>query len=150
MRLLVTEESGKLARWLRLMGYDTELAKTGALPELYRQACNEQRVVVTRNQRVRPSSFFRVIHLASPMLQQQLQQLKQELGVAFDEERAFTRCDQCNAALEPVAKAQVEGRVPPFVYQTQQEFRRCPACGRLYWPATHAQRIRRVLEQVSA
>jgi len=149
-KFLVTEESGRLARWLRLMGCDARLAAATRPSELYRWACNEQRVIVTRNRRVVGGRLVRVVTLDSARLEEQLAQLKRDLGLAFDEARAFTRCDQCNAELRPVSKTEVEDRVPPFVYQTQDAFRHCPVCDRIYWAATHAQRIRQVLEKVAA
>lgn len=148
MRLLVTEECGRLARWLRLMGCDAALAGTGVPAELYRRSCNEQRVIVTRNRRVIGGRLVRVVTLESARLEEQLAQLARELGLAFDDTRAFTRCDRCNVELEDAPKAAVEGRVPPYVWQTQEEFCRCPSCGRIYWAATHAQRIRKVLERI--
>jgi hypothetical protein len=53
----------------------------------------------------------------------------------------------CNAALEEIAKSAVAGLVPPYVYRTQAQFRRCPACGRIYWRGTHwARMVERLLE----
>ncbi|MBI4257155.1 hypothetical protein HY626_03830, partial [Candidatus Uhrbacteria bacterium] len=53
----------------------------------------------------------------------------------------FSRCVECNALLEPMAKEAVKERVPPYVFSTQERFSCCPQCRRLYWPATHQQRM---------
>lgn len=143
MKLLVTEESGRLARWLRLMGYDTAQAAEGAsLSELYRTAYNEQRIVLTRNSRVKESRLFRVVHLRSSRLEEQLSQLIHELPLAISEEQCFTRCDRCNVPVEPIERALVHDRVPPYVYETQTVFHTCPSCRRIYWAATHWHRAR--------
>jgi uncharacterized protein with PIN domain len=56
------------------------------------------------------------------------------------------RCSLCNEELQPVGKDQVRDRVPPYVFATQSSFACCPRCGRLYWPATHVERMREELK----
>jgi uncharacterized protein with PIN domain len=141
-KLLVTEECGRLARWLRLMGYDTQTLSAQPLPALYQRAVNEQRAVVTRNRRVRPGRLVRVVQVRSQQLPDQLRQLITELGLGVEEEYLFSRCDVCNREVEPVEKAAVKELVPPYVFQTQSAFHRCPSCRRIYWAATHAERAR--------
>ncbi len=149
MRFLVTEECGRLARWLRLMGHDAELCATQPpLTELYRRACNEQRVLLTRNRRINASCLFRVIHVERASLPDQLRQIVRDVPEAASGER-FSRCDRCNAPLESIEKALVKDRVPEFVYQTHSAFRTCPSCRRVYWAATHARRIAAVLDQLT-
>lgn len=149
MRFLVTEESRRLARWVRLMGYDTEIVAAQPLSALYRKAYNESRVIVTRNQRVRASSLFRVVQLASPTLPDQLRQLRGELELTAGTGRAFSRCDVCNAEVQPMERSLAKERVPPYVYQTQRAFSACPSCQRVYWAATHWQRVRRLFDRLS-
>jgi len=128
------------------MGYDTALQPTNPLSSLYRRAYNERRIVVTRNRRVGASCLFRVVQLTSGELVEQLRQLKQELSLS--ETKAFSRCDVCNIVLQPVEKTQVKPRVPPYVYETQTRFTRCPSCQRIYWPATHYARARAFFDTV--
>jgi len=125
------------------MGYDTAVACTQVLSALYRRAYNEGRVVVTRNRLVRASCLFRVIHLRSQALDDQLRQLLRELPLTLEEARTFTRCDLCNVALEPAGHDAVKARVPPYVFRTQRAFHACPSCRRIYWAATHCDRIQR-------
>lgn len=150
MKFLVTEESGRLARWLRLMGYDVALAGRIPLSNLYRQACNEGRTVLTRNHRVKAGSLVRVVHVESGLLEEQLRQLIRDAGVVVDEDDIFTRCDRCNVPVEPIEKAQAKARVPPYVYHTQEEFHQCPSCRRIYWAATHWERACKLFERVKA
>ena len=147
-KFLVTDESARLARWIRLMGYDAALMPAQPLSELYRRAYNEQRMVITRNRRVRPGQLARVIYLEREALEPQLVQLIRTVPLEVNEEGAFSRCDRCNVAVEPIEKVSVEDRVPPYVFQTQQRFHRCPSCGRIYWAATHWQRARRVFDRL--
>ncbi len=150
MKLLLTDDLGRLARYLRLMGHDATLAKNVALPDLYRQAYNDERVVLTRNAHVSSSGLFRVVHIESPTLGEQLQQVARELGIAVREEDLFTRCDRCNVPVEPIDKAAVQDRVPPFVFETQQTFVTCPSCNRIYWDATHCRRLRATFQTLGS
>lgn len=150
MRFLVTEECGRLARWLRLCGYDTALMPAQPLSALYRRAYNESRLIVTRNHRVRPGQWFRVIRVRSHPLAEQLRQLMREAGLAVGDERRLSRCDRCNTPVEPIERPRVKDRVPPYVFRTQESFVACPSCRRIYWSATHAQRIRAMLDSTIA
>jgi len=88
MKLLVTEESGRLARWLRLLGHDAATGAATPLAALYQRAVNESRVVVTRNGRVQGGRLVRVIRLERQDLEAQLGQVIRELGLAIDEDLA--------------------------------------------------------------
>ena len=148
MQFLVTEECGRLARWLRLMGYDAAISAANPLSALYRTAYNEGRVIVTRNRRVGVSSLFRVIRLESPALDGQLRQVIREASLAAESRQPFTRCDLCNRALDAVEKPMVRDRVPPYVFQTQERFYTCPSCRRVYWAATHWARACAFFEKI--
>ena len=150
VRFLVTGESARLARWLRLAGYDAAEMPAQPLVQFYRRAFNESRVVVTRNRRVRPSRLFRVVQLESQALGAQLAQVLREAGVTIDQDRAFSRCDRCNMAVEPIEKSVVRKRVPPYVFRTQERFHRCPSCRRIYWAATHWQRAQRFFDNLGS
>ena len=63
-----------------------------------------------------------------------------------NEERLLGRCLRCNQPLLEIDPEEARSRVPPWVARTQQEFRCCPECGRIYWPGTHASRMRERLE----
>ena len=151
-KFLVTDECGRLARWLRLLGYDAELAGTGTHPQslsaLYRRAYSETRIVVTRNRRVRTSRLFQVIHLTSTERDAQLRQIVRTLRLPVDDRRWFSRCDQCNVPVIPVERSAVKERVPPYVYQTMDRFQTCESCQRIYWAATHWERAREVFARL--
>lgn len=147
MKLLVTDECQRLARWLRLMGYDTLIMPAQPLSALYQTAHNEDRIVLTRNQRVRPGTLARVMLMRHTNIVDQLRQVERDLGEP-DSRARFSRCDQCNAVVEAVTPEDVRGQVPPYVYQTQRTFRRCPACGKVYWSATHCDQIASILRRV--
>ncbi len=148
-KFLVTDESVRLARWLRLLGYDTATGSAQPLTECYRRAVEERRIVVTRNRRVHAGALVQVVQVASQALPEQLRQVIRELRVRPDEAHAFSRCDVCNVELIEVSKGQVRDQVPPYVFQTQQAFHACPSCRRVYWAATHCDRIKTQLRAIA-
>lgn len=148
-KLLVTDECGRLARWLRLMGHDVECMAAQPLSALYRRAYDEGRTIITRNHRVRAGQLLPVVRLSQHELQDQLRHVMKQLGLTTRRAMPFTRCDRCNVPVRSVERALVKELVPPYVFETQRAFRRCPSCRRIYWPATHCRRIQEVLDRVS-
>jgi uncharacterized protein with PIN domain len=136
---------GRLARWLRILGYDTRYEAHIDDAELVRRALQEKRVILTRD-RALPEEF-RVSALVLVEAERPAEQLR-ELVRRFQldpEAKLFTRCSRCNANLEPVARDEIAGRVPQRVLRDQPRFKSCPNCGRIYWEGTHVERIRRAI-----
>ncbi len=143
---LVDAMLGTLARWLRILGYDAEY--TGDIPdsEIVRRARAEGRLILTRD---RELAFHRkgvkAIFIRSEDLGEQLAQLRDDLGLSYSVTGA--RCPECNVPLEPISREKAKTLVPPYVYRTQEEFKQCPKCGRVYWKATHWEKMNsRLLE----
>jgi uncharacterized protein with PIN domain len=61
----------------------------------------------------------------------------------------FTRCLVCNSELQPRFKAEVEKLVPPFVFASQERFSWCGRCQKVYWPATHQQKMLDVIVKIA-
>ncbi len=145
VRLVADAMLGRLARWLRLVGYDTLYDPRYGDDELVRLARAEGRILLTRDRALARRRGVRTLFIASQCLQEQLSQVVRDLGL--EGERAFSRCSVCNQRLESVPKSWAWGHVPPYTFATQREFRLCPACNRFYWRGTHWDRIRQVLGQ---
>ncbi|MBD3368445.1 MAG: hypothetical protein GF405_09795 [Candidatus Eisenbacteria bacterium] len=138
---------GRLARWLRIMGYDVLYDNVASDPELKRVAAADDRILLTRDREIAetrlPVTVFLVEH---DDVQSQIRQVARAFGL--DAERdLFTRCIVCNAGLESVGREDVQGLVPSYVLETAGTFARCPDCGKIYWPATHVARARRWLRE---
>jgi uncharacterized protein len=136
----------RLARWLRLLGADviTDASLSGA--ELLKVARAENRILVTRDKRLRtaPDVFF----VASNSIRGQLRETVVRFG--FDARApALTRCSRCNRALTPVAREVVSRRVPPYVFAAHERFAECEGCGRVYWPETHPARMVKMLDSIA-
>ena len=147
-RFLADCNVGKLARWLRALGYDATYHARIGDAELVAQALAEGRVLLTRDSDLmqrRPvaSGAVRTILLRSDQVEPQLRQVKEGLGL--DLGQALTRCLECNTELEPKTPAEVAERVPPYVRATQVRYSECPTCSRVYWAGTHWARMREVM-----
>ena len=147
-RFLADCNVGRLARWLRALGYDASYHARIGDAELVREAAAESRVLLTRDRdltkrRVIQTGVVRAILIRDDEVTKQLRQVFAELGLELKE--ALTRCIECNAELQSRVPATVAERVPPYVRLTQSRYSECPNCGRIYWAGTHWQRMREVL-----
>jgi uncharacterized protein with PIN domain len=137
---------GKLAKWLRLLGYDTAYDNAADDHELARRARAEGRVLLTRDRELAARRGLRALLIQSEVLEVQVREVQDALGPPPDP--ALSRCAVCNTVLEPVSSDDVADRVPPYVLRTQSDFRRCPGCGRVYWPGTHVDGMQEQLGQL--
>lgn len=139
---------GRLATWLRLLGYDTVYARGASIPQLIGHALAEGRILLTRNtQLVRRRGLPRHLLVRSDDFRAQLRQVVDACGL--DAPPAFlARCARCNTPLEPTERTTACARVPVYVCETQTSFARCPTCARVYWSATHVERMRRDLARM--
>jgi uncharacterized protein with PIN domain len=140
---------GKLARWLRLMGQDVTYGPHLSGYGLIRAARREGRLILTRDRRLKQKQPPEFLFIESDHHREQLLQVIRACHLD-PLTRAFTRCAECNSALQELAKAAVEQRVPPYVFATQQRFFVCPQCSRVYWPATHHEKMLAELQSLAS
>jgi uncharacterized protein len=133
-RLLVDAMLGKLARWLRLMGYDAAYWQTGSDEALAAEAQAEGRLIVTRDRQLAGRRKVWALFINAEKLDEQIAEVRAALG---DDPQPFSRCAECNGVLEDLAREQARDLVPPYVWHTQSAFKRCASCGRVYWRGTH-------------
>ena len=143
LRLLADGMLGRLARWLRLLGYDTAYENDADDLELARRARAEGRILLTRDRSLAARRGLQTLLIESERVQEQVRQVVEMLGPPLNP--ALSRCSLCNIPLEPATSQQVADRVPPYVLQTQKRFGVCPTCGRVYWAGTHLQHMKRYL-----
>ena len=141
-RFAVDKMLGRLATWLRIIGQDATYGAHLSGRTLLRHARAEGRVILTRDRGMsRQRTDIPLVLIASDHFRQQVQQVI--TAFAIDPlEHLFTRCARCNEPVVAVPKDEIAGRVPPHVFATQTNFVRCALCHRIYWPATHAERVR--------
>ena len=145
-RFVLDTHLGKLARHLRMAGFDCLYRNDYRDSELITTAVAEHRIILTRDkgllkQRLVTRGYF-VRHTES---EEQLREVVRalQLDTAL---RPFTRCRECNAELREVPKAEVLERLPEKVRGAYERFQLCPGCGRIYWEGTHYARLRRLLD----
>ena len=148
MKFIVTNELGRLAKWLRIMGFDTAYYRGDERRELVITSLREARIILTRGSRMPTYSGTRTLHIKSDFIEEQVEQIVTELGIRPEEKKFFTICVICNNPLAKVAKDAVKDKVPPYVYETQDEFMRCSICNRIYWQGTHWDRILERVEKL--
>lgn len=149
-RFVIDVHLGTLARYLRLLGFDTLYRNDYDDHEIVRLSRAQSRIILTRDRGLLKHSAVtrgRWIRHTRP-----LEQLRETLA-AFDlvgSVRPFTRCAICNGSLRPLGRRQVADVVPVRVRERHDKFARCTRCGRIYWPGTHTARIRKALQGVAA
>lgn len=144
-KLLVDGMLGRLAKWLRILGYDTAYDPQLDDNELVRRARAEGRRLLTRDHELAGRPGVHSLLIEGEQLATQMAQVRSQLGPADGD--AFSRCPVCNASLVATSTQQVRNRVPPFVLRSHSRFHRCPSCDRIYWPGSHWRRMREQLAQ---
>jgi len=133
-RLLVDAMLGRLARWLRLMGYDAAYWRDGSDLALIHHARSEGRLILTRDHQLAGRRAVWAVLVEAETLDAQIDEVRTKL---WGNPQPFSRCGECNGQLVDLPHAVAQGLVPPYVWHTQATFRRCPDCGRVYWKGTH-------------
>lgn len=140
IRIMVEPTMGRLARWLRLMGYDAPLA-TAPPPRM-----PPGQVYLTRTTRLADRPGFQLVTSERPA--RQLRQVEAELGLKLDPQYLFTRCLDCNQPVQPLSREQARGLVPDYTLSSAASFSRCPGCGRVFWPGSHGKRALAQLQDI--
>ncbi len=148
MRFVADHMLGRLAKWLRILGYDTVYSPSLDDPDLVRISQAEGRLLLTRDTGIARRKGVDCLLVNSDKLDEQLAQVVRHCGLHLDGE-LMSRCLRCNEVLDEVHRETARDRVPPYVWQTQSQFRRCPACSRLYWRGTHWDKMRERIAALS-
>ncbi len=153
MKFIVDANVGKMARWLRLMGYDAVFFEGRDDADMVHAALAEDRVLLTRDTGIMRygavvSGRVKAVFLESDEPEAQIRQLVRDLKLE-QHMHPFTVCLECNLPLVPVNKEEVRDRVPPYVFRTQEHFVECPKCRRVYWRGTHWKAMLTRLEKLT-
>lgn len=146
IRFLADDMVGRLARWLRILGYDTYYANPLPDERLAEIASREDRVILTRHAALTelfPDLVIFVLEEENPWIQ--LREVVRRFHLDTESGLFFTRCSTCNGLLESIDRANYRDKIPPKSYEAFDEFWRCPDCGKIYWEGTHVARMREQL-----
>jgi uncharacterized protein with PIN domain len=141
---------GRLAKWLRIAGFDVLYSNRFSDDELIEISNREGRVLLSRDTRLLVRKAVReFIFLESQDIQKQIRQVFEAMNI-LSLPFPLTRCLSCNETLIEIKRESVRKLVPAFVYQTQINFKSCPKCGKIFWPGTHRISVVRTLEELLA
>jgi uncharacterized protein len=135
----ITDASLKrLAKWLRLWGYNTVVFPNQAGREMLRQAATENRIVLTRRRDLTERQFSGCLFLITGVdVSKQFNDIIEKFSLKIDRQKMFGICLECNERLYHVAREGVRDLVPPYVFENYTEYNQCPRCQKVYWAGTH-------------
>jgi len=147
IRFAAEHPVGKLAKWLRLLGFDT-IYEQDCTPEEFADA-GRHRILLRRtqkNERERPSNRTLFIESDDPF--EQLKEVIRYVGMTASGLKPFSRCTHCNVPLHEVDKGAVRSKVPDYIWEICNTFHVCANCERIYWPGSHTKRSAVIMEQL--
>jgi uncharacterized protein with PIN domain len=140
---------GKLAAYMRMLGFDTVYRNCLGDAALARISAEQHRILLTRDRGLlKRGAVTHGYWLRETGSRAQLAEIVHRFDLARLV-RPFTRCMACNGVLQMVEKDSVRAELPPRVAETFEEFRRCPDCHRVYWQGSHYRRMQDWIEQLT-
>lgn len=149
MKFIASRELGRLARWLRILGYDTLYRHDNNKSALIIAALRDDRVVLTRSKLLVKDKALNSVFINADGIKQQLAQVIDECRLSVTGEALFQRCILCNEVLEAARKEDVAARVPAYVLKTQEAFFQCRQCRRIYWQGTHWGNVNEIMATIT-
>jgi len=137
MKFAVDCMLGKLAKWLRILGFDALYLPKAEDRELLLLARREKRVLLTKDQELlRAAGNHPCLFVESDNWPEQVEQVLEAFRLR-EKARPHSRCLACNIELKKIPRGLAKNLVTPFVLERAQSFAICPTCGRVFWPGTH-------------
>ncbi|MBI4777223.1 MAG: hypothetical protein HY788_24080 [Deltaproteobacteria bacterium] len=141
MKFAADRMLGRLAKWLRILGYDTIYDQNMDANSVLSYT-RDGRTVLTRGGRFRKDFLRGIVWIQDDRVDWQIRQLLNENYIDAQGKEKFLLCSRCNVKLLAANYPEAEGRVPEYVMHSQKKILRCPACNRFYWSGTHQERMR--------
>jgi len=149
-RFFVDAMLGDVARWLRILGFDTAYDTRASTHDGIDRANREERIFLTRNRRVREwSAGGKYILLPRGSREEHLRILAAGLPI-LSASRVFSRCISCNVPVEKAAPDAAAPHVPSLVLEHTRIFYHCPSCGRYFWYGSHIKNVEKTVERWKA
>jgi uncharacterized protein with PIN domain len=151
MRFVVDCMLGKLAKWLKILGFDALFFSKIEDEELLAIAREEDRILLTRDTGlIQQARDAPTLFLESENWQDQVQQVLEHFQLR-EKVAPNTRCIDCNRELKDLPKKNAKNLVSAFVFEKADSFALCPKCGRVFWRGTHFKdmetKIKKILDE---
>jgi uncharacterized protein with PIN domain len=141
---------GKLARYLRMLGFDVIYKNNLVDDEIVAISLNEKRAILTRNPGLlKRSEVSHGYFLRSSNVENQVAEIVHRFHLQ-KLSKEFSRCLDCNSELLKISKAKIVNELPAKVAASQEEFSKCPACAKIYWKGSHYQRMSMVIKMITS
>ena len=149
MNFVADRMLGKLAKQLRMLGYDTIYYRGEDTYRLIKLAREEGRVILTRNNKLLPRTpEDRIVRITEDRPSLQISELIRKGHISLSQDILLSRCLLCNVLLNDIPREEAEGKVPDFIFYQQKEFYRCPHCLRIYWQGSHQENMKRRIDKL--
>jgi len=150
MKFAVDCMLGKLAKWLKILGFDSQFFSYIEDDDLLKVAAQEERVLLTRDTgliQYAAKTDVQALFIDHEDWRKQLTQVL-DAFILRDKIKPYSRCVECNQALKKISRDKAKNLVTPFVLETASGFALCPLCHRAYWQGTHHQEMDSMIEQL--
>jgi uncharacterized protein with PIN domain len=139
---------GRLARWMRFLGFDTLYYSNISDSRLIRVAREQDRFILTRDTRlikIKGVEYYLLIKANDSF--EQLLEVKEALKLK--QFNPLSRCVKCNGPLTRILdKSKIKDSIPEYVFLNFNVFLKCSDCGKIYWEGTHPKKFREKLSEV--
>lgn len=149
-RFVLDVHLGKLATYLRLLGFDALYRNDYDDDELAQISSRERRVLLTQDRGLLKRSIVTygyIVRSSDPEVQ--VREILHHFRLQ-GEAAPLKRCPRCNGQVFPVDEAAIADRLPPLTRLHYSDFARCQSCGQIYWKGAHYKRIQQLLERAIA
>jgi uncharacterized protein with PIN domain len=142
MKFIADVMLGRLAKRMRLLGFDVLYDRTLDDNELLRLSLEQDRVILTRDKALAKRPLAKNhLFIGDDTVKRQLEQILKHFQIQTVP-GLLTRCSLCNEPLEPIDKQNAKDVVPQYVYEKYNDFLHCGKCNRIYWEGTHVNRMK--------
>lgn len=147
-RFVLDAHLGRLAAYLRMLGFDTLYRNDYADPTLAEISATQGRILLSCDRKLlMRKQISHGYFVRSRQPRQQLREVVERLDL-YRSFRPFSRCLHCNGLIRPVAKALIQDRLLPHTRAHQTLFGQCEQCGKIYWKGTHYQQMRQLIDDL--
>ncbi|MBO8130421.1 MAG: Mut7-C RNAse domain-containing protein [Candidatus Marinimicrobia bacterium] len=149
MKFIADNMLGKLAKYLRALGYNCIYPPPENIDKIIEYIKKEDRIFITRSKKYTGQiEKSNIVILYSDKIDKQILELREKVKISYDPEKLFSRCLICNIEIFPVEKLDEKKNIPRRVFEYFKEFYKCPQCNRIYWMGGHTKRMTEKIEKI--